>query len=1020
MIRLWLSTPATLARHWRKLSGDCGLLFLQSHSSLPGFPRTVKPRDNSGKLEVLQWPRLCLELLKEAGIPTGKLLQQQQIDEVIRAALRDDRCASIAAYQGIQRRPGQVSRLSDRLKRTTAQDYADSEALPWFADPALETLRSVYQEKLAESGGIDAPGLFLRFLNESQSKPLQAAIEHWHENLAERFGGTYALVVPSAERLLEEKLKFERAISLILFDRFPEVHLGSYAWPDDSAERIQNITEDWLTIGAELNPIEPVSDVPEYWFIDSIETAEKDAILASGRLRFVTMKDAREEIEVVTEYVRGLTEAGIQLGDIEIRTPLQGDYVDHLREALEDAGILVRSQPGRLVDCPRTRAALDVAGAIAADWPVEALADLLRHPNFRREAFVAEVSAVELARLALNVERLGNLNGIELIRRMLLVREEEKEARRRTGQKSIGESLIAVEALSNLESALPVPIATASWNRRVNELKRDLHSLFDDAFFADGSIVRLFEALENGVGAAVDGNEAGWTWADFLSEVQLRAESSQWNRSKEESSAVRLESGSAETHGNADYSILTGMTEGHYPSRTKIRDALMRSGTVDLKELRASELRTFRELVGSARESLWVSYHRRDDSGLELEPAGFLREIEWSVPDNTISKKTISRDELEPGIANTIDAARKRLSSRGGIYDGEFANPLALRQLADRFGPDYAFSASSLEAASLCRFRFFGVYVLGLGEGEIDDDLATDYRAEGETVHKVLEDLHRGLPIDELTDLNVEAIEARLTGLVAERHPCPPRLASSDLGRARWEVQNKRIVSKLAHYAIQIRRDLEPPSGRGKNRSNAASLFEGQFEVLQCELRAGPGSASLTGLTIQADEFGPGFRIGGRIDRIDGDADGDVRRVRLIDYKTGRPITEKELKSKLHLQLPVYAMMVHQSRFGGDIYHIEDLGFWYLKSAKGGYSSIRDWISPDGPLDVDLLRIEYVPYLQSLVSGIRAGKFAVRPQILDCVDKCDLAELCRIRERRARGRTASSTSDFALISQEKN
>ncbi len=1008
MIQLWLATPATLTRHWTELAVDRSLVILQ-----PGVPKPKEKGVDVPRVQFVDWPGVCLKLLRQAGISVGKLFGQAQIDEVIRAALRDERCSAIAEFQGVQRRPGQVSRLSDRLKRTAAQEYADPEALPWFADVSLETLRGVYRERLAAAGGVDVPGLFLRFLAESQAAPLQSAIRHWHEKLSDRFGNRYGLVIPAADRLLEDELKFERAISMLLYDGFPEVHLGAHVWPDDDPARVQHLAESWMGVGANLQPIEPSPEVPEYWFIEGIDARARAALVDEGRLRFVKTRDVQSEIAIVTEHVSTLIEGGIAPGEIEIRTPLGGLFVDHLRESLERAGVPVMPPSARLIDSPQVRSVLDMAEAIAADWPTEALADVLRHPRFRKDAFAAKVSALDAARLALAIERLGNVNGIGLIRRMLLVRLDEEAARRQDGENDIGHALMAVEALTNLETALGQPASAGDWPSRVSEFRGFVGTLFDESFLAEKSIQELFRAFENGIGAAEPGESSSWSWVDFLREGQLRAESRILAASGEEIAAVRIGGSGAEAESAVRHLVLAGMTEGHHPSRAKIRDALMRSDDVDLRTLYDSQRRRFREAVGAASETLRISFHARNAQGIETEPAGFLRKSPWEFAE--AAPRVKGDTDLEPEIRRAIESASLRSRARGGPFDGELFSPQALNSLAGHFGPDYVFSASSLEAFSLCPFRFFGAYVLGLGGEEIDDDLATDYRAEGETIHAVLEDLHRALPVAEIVSWTDEAIQERLELLVSQRHPCPPRLATSELGRARWEVQNVRIVSKLSAYARQVRRDLEPPSARSKARSNAATLFDGDFEVLQCELRSGADRGGLERLTIEADAAGMRFRIGGRIDRIDGVPRGDVRGVRLIDYKTGAQITENEVKSRLHLQLPIYAMMVHQSRFGDIEYHVEDVGFWYLKSSKGGYASIREWVSPGGPLDIGLLRIELEPFLMTLVADLRSGRFPVRPRAFACEDRCDLAELCRIRERRGRKRAKSPEKGSGLF-----
>lgn len=1008
MIRHWLSTPATLAIHWDSMARIAPAAFVGPFA---------RPNEGAGGLAELprfDWPQLCLRLMGHARIPVGRLFRQAEIEEILRAALRDERCASIGAFQGVLQRPGQVSRLSDRLKRTSAQEYAEAEAMPWFADASLELLRKVYQEKLAAAGGIDVPGLFLKFLAAAQEKPLQTAIETWREKLVDDLGPDFALIIPRADRLLEDSRKFERAVTLVLIDRFRHVHLGSHLWPDDTPERFESLTADWATLGAESQVLPPLADLPETWFIDSPARESRAGLAANGQMLFVETREPKAEIAVVADHVASMIEGGISATEIEIRTPQRGDFVDRLRETLTQAGIVVEPAGMRLVESPRVRTLLDLAEAIEEDWPAEALADLLRHPDFRRSAFAAEVTPQDTARLALQVERLGNVNGIELIRRMLLVRADEHAARTLHPKDAQGPILIAVEALTNLEKILVTPARNGVWTERVEQLWGIVEAVFEPEFTEYQPVRQFFDSLANGVGNVAAAEIAEWTWRDFLREAQLRAEARALVETGEHGQGVRIISGDFVDAGPVVHLVLAGMTEDYFPSRSRIRDALARDENVDLEAMRARELRYFREAVGGALETLWISYHQRDGRGIETDSASFLRGVPWSPAVMPVRRNSAFSTAGEPWFERFLESARRRKASTSGAYAGELANPFVLRDLGDRFGPGYLFSATSLEAVSLCPYKFFGKYVLGLGEGEIDDDLGTDYLAEGETIHAVLEDFHRAVPIAEIERLSDDEIQEKLEALVARRHPCPPRLAGSDLGRARWEVQNRRITIRLGGYAGQLRRDLEVPSrgGNSKAKTSAAALFGEDFEILQCEVRSGQSERGLNHLLVSGGpgELGGDFRIGGRIDRIDGQSAGARRKVRLLDYKTGAAIPKADTKSRLHLQLPIYAMMVQASRFGDAAYEVEDLGFWYLKAASGGYSSIRDSLSPGAPLDVELLRIQYEPFLRSLVSGIRSGRFPVRPRAAGCESRCELSELCRIRERRTRRRAQQAAA----------
>lgn len=1010
MKRLWVGSTASLNRKWSDLASVGPLIWLvKSRDSIArrwkvGLPKEVKT--------VFEWPFLCIDLLNRSEIPVGRLFGEAEIHDVIRAALRDGRCASIAEYQGVIERPGTVRLLADKLKRTASLDFADAESRPLFDHEPLRILRGVYREKLESAGGIDVPGLFLKFLAESQAERLQKGIELWHACLAEAFGDGYALAIPRADQMADETEKLTKAVTQIVIDGFRNCHLGFPLWPGDGPERLDRLTEDWRALGGEIDVPDSASAAPEQWFL----TEEADRPRNSPEnVRFVRADDTLSEIRAAVEFLCDLIDQG-KGGDraadtILVHTPQKGLFLEHLVEAMNAAGLPVAPQATPLIEKPLVRTILDVAAAIDQDWPAEALADLLRHPDFRAGAFVAEPLGLSTALLAQQAEKLGNVSGIDMIRRFLLVRLDEEAARR--GERShVGESLYAVELLTGLESILAKPYEGMTWSRSVESFREIVDRLFEENMTADESVTQFWAAQENEVGAAAPDEMAVWSWTEFYQEAHQRAEQRTFKEPKElndgeRPARIRVVTGETPLDLSVDHLVCVGMTEGHFPSRSRIRRALSKSIPVDLAELEAEEKRAFRRLVGSAVETLRISFHARDDRGTETEEAGFLRGLHWEAP------ATRMTPAIEPTAtdAHGVVVSRLRAVDAASPFSGEFQDPRVLSLLHDRFGPGYRFSATSLEAASLCPFRFFGTYLLGLAEDEADDDLATDYLAEGETVHAVLEELHRSLSIDALAKTDDDSFRAMIAEIVREKHPCPERLADSEFGRARWEVQNRRIENRLGGYAEQLRADLSPPSARSRTKkANAETEFGGDLEVLHCEVRAGDGTHQPAPLEIRDPASGHSFRIGGRIDRIDGRKEGPMSQVRLLDYKTGAKIGENAVREKLHLQLPIYALMVHGNSFGGSSHEVRDIGFWYLKRSLGGYQSVRAWLGDDVPLQMERLRGEYEPFLIRLVGKLRGGHFSVKPREYGCENRCALSEVCRIREKRARRDRANAAA----------
>ena len=202
---------------------------------------------------------------------------------------------------------------------------------------------------------------------------------------------------------------------------------------------------------------------------------------------------------------------------------------------------------------------------------------------------------------------------------------------------------------------------------------------------------------------------------------------------------ITLSSGSQLKTDDAQHLILAGMTEGNFPSRSKIRMALQKTPGLNLKELESDERRIFRRLVGASSESLWISHFQRNQQGIETEPCGFLRDQQWSSPELPALDQPFPIKDVSEQVIRSIQVFQTRQRAESGPYQGGIQSPVVLESLLQKFGEGYIFSPTSLESASLCPFQFFGKYVLGLAEDDTDDDLSTDFIAEGEAIHSILE-----------------------------------------------------------------------------------------------------------------------------------------------------------------------------------------------------------------------------------------------------------------------------------------
>lgn len=993
MKNLWVGTTAGLNRKWAELrASQPGVWVVRYDRSRQAGPKPENRIESN-----LQF--YCLQLMRDAFGEIGELLEGTKIDAVIRAALRDNRCSELPEFHNLLARPGMVKVLSEKLKRTVAPQYADEESLPWFADKSLERLRLVYQEKLAQAGGLDTPGLFLKFIEKAQTPELQQAISQWHEKLGRKFGPGYALVVPRADTFIEKTETLERAAISILIDGFENIDLGVNLYPDD-IEIFEKYTTPWTDLGLSPQIIAPPEDAPESHFLPQFVAFT----LPADQLQFMAAGSPRTEIESVVDHVQQLLEAGFKPDSIAIHTPQRGSYLDQLRDELALAGVPISTSAAPLIEEPLVRTILDTAAAMIHDWPVEAVADLMRHADFQGDKIAGAPSTLELARLAQDCERLGNVNGLETIASLIPARHDATQ-RQRGHEPEPAYTIFAGSLLRNLAEIVKKPTADCTWAGHVLHFRGMIQELFGPTLLDQPAVQAFWELLENGIGAALPGDESGWAWADFHREAHLRAEQASFTISETAEPGIQLTVG-RETVAEVDHLVLAGMTEGHFPSRSTIRTKLKKLPSNDmaqLKQLQSEELRVFRQLVGPANQTLWVSYYQRDLRGIETKPADFLHTQSWRTALPVARPNPLAMPESEH-MKHLLQVQKARQQGVSGPYTGDISQGTVRETLAARFSPDYIFSPTSLESASLCPFQFFSTYVLGLKNEDEENDLETDFIAEGTAIHAILEELHQLQAQPRLLVDDIPDFLEKLKSLIHKHHACPSDLAETALGRARWQVEHRRIEQRLAAYHEQTGGDLQPPGkyAKGNGRINANTEFQGDITVIGREVRAGGRRHSLQPLVLTEDQTGRRFQIGGRIDRIDGQPDETGRtRVRLLDYKTGGQISEKQVRRKLHLQLPIYALMVHEKDLAGQRMDVVDIGFWYLKRSKGGYRSIRYWLAETEPLDIRSLADDYRPHLQWLVGNIRNGYFPVKPQEFGCEKQCPFGDLCRIREQRS-------------------
>jgi ATP-dependent helicase/nuclease subunit B len=474
--------------------------------------------------------------------------------------------------------------------------------------------------------------------------------------------------------------------------------------------------------------------------------------------------------------------------------------------------------------------------------------------------------------------------------------------------------------------------------------------------------------------------------------------------------------------------FVLGMNEGVFP-RTIREDAFLRDRDRDVLERDlgykvSQKLAAFDEekllftlLVGAARERLYCSFQRSDDSGRALAPSWYIDELKRaisgigrqsetiSVPRSIIEKTAtppFDRQDLllpaELAIRLTLQAqdptalidacaALPGLYKQGrkmvGEVDQSSDRLLSYDGMVGKFDSywkhfsERGLSPTALETYARCPFQFFARHVLGLEPLDRPEEILGPSPAErGEIGHAILNSFHRalidggyfdgkGATLD--TENTLLAVSARVFADYEKNNPVGYPLA--------WEILKDDLVQLLRQVIAQ---DL-------------AELSRSGFTPVSLE----------TGMTAQLPADWPeplnGLTIRGRTDRIDR----NDTALRVIDYKFkfgASPATPDKnlIRAALRgerLQPPFYYMLAQ--RWAEE----------QLKPSRPPIEADFYYIAPrwaEGPLlpasygseglteKIGAATKHTIAYL---ADGVRQGRFFLNRG--EYCGRCDAAPICR-------------------------
>lgn len=965
MKKLVSGLPASLNRYWSELEDSGHALWLVKDSKSRRLIELQKPG-----MAVIDLPGWCRLMLAQSGLLQIRLIEDWQQLALLRLALSDSRCQGITFFRQALEFPGSQKRLLVQIHQLIQRQLFPELALESGVSDELAQLRQIYEQLQQQSHLCDEHTILARFIELQHEPALLSTIHDWVSNLNNGSVNQPVIAIPRADQFSGLAL----AITLPLCDVVRQLQVGLAMQQFGPNEIFLKAFETWMMAGGNF---------------ENIALDQPDLLSEVKHFQF---GNQASEISSVLTIIRKIRDEN-PATRVVVYTPGGRQEADYVSSALRRAGISHAGPGTALVEKPEVRTALDIANAVRDDWPATDLVDLLRNPAFEFEQFPGGFTRRDINRLAGDIQRLGEVNGIYQIRESLYYQWDEAEKFRLAPppsdfQRHAMDMLAGIQIIATASKDEKTWSEWAAWLREM--LLRLLGIAFSERLGDFWQILDEYGEMEKNLSGKL------WSLSAFLKEIQLAVEQRVISPAPDNASEVVLYHGELPEFSVAGEWVCCGMVEGYYPNRKRLREGLRKGKSKE--EMQDFELNCFAELGGHAFQRLVFTSSRINNAGDEVYPSGLLD----SLPVSEFNRIQWGNDQAAACL--TEEASRffrrgvtlfKTRLTGDSRYLGLISGDSATGRLSEYFNQDYGFSPTSLESASLCPFQFFASQVLKISENEISDDLETDYLLEGNIIHAVLEDIHKCLP--ELSNRNLDEIGSHMPQIIDQYFEASDRVKQSVATLARWKIQRRRLEHRLLGYVEQLEKQIEKDSRQ----------YSSTGRVFGVELNTRDSGCIVKPLVLEDSQTGTVLKIHGRIDRIDQFTEAGNTFVRIIDYKSGGKIHRSEVVKRIHLQLPIYAMMLDGLNIKQKLsekqieFQVNDAGFWYLKRSAGGYQSISPMLfEKNEKFDVKQFWPEFKELIVLLIQKIRNGEYMIRPKVPKCEEKCPMMEVCRIQEIR--------------------
>jgi ATP-dependent helicase/nuclease subunit B len=475
--------------------------------------------------------------------------------------------------------------------------------------------------------------------------------------------------------------------------------------------------------------------------------------------------------------------------------------------------------------------------------------------------------------------------------------------------------------------------------------------------------------------------------------------------------------------------FLVGMNEGVFP-RTIREDAFLRDRDREVLErdlgykisqkLAAvdEEKLIFTLLVNAARERLYCSFQRSDESGRVLAPSWYLGELKRALGDKQIVEETIPRSMTRKADSEAFDREEfllpEELAIRLSLAEKESQSLIAGANLApalfeqglktiaridlstDRLDvfdgmikspAEYwgrllqrGLSPTGLELYARCPFQYFARHVLGLERLEAPESATGPSLAEfGELGHLILKLTYQELAERGYFTGNASAVSIQSILTAAAQKAFANYETNKPIGYPLiWETLREALTQLILDV---VGRDLQELAESGYVPLHFESDLADRFPATWPE--------PLGGLAIR-----------GRTDRIDINA--KQNRMRVVDYKfkfgAGPSSEDNNLyRAALRgerLQPPFYSLLGKAKRAREDPQGADakvEASFYYIASRWDNGPLVTKSFSAEELSDK--IGEEIKNTIAQLAKGIYAGQFFI--QRGDHCRYCEVAEVCR-------------------------